>query len=154
MIQDANGTATCGTGDTFPRRRFPCGECPIRSDNADNPRSKFPAERWDALTASVVDPDTGFGPSFDAPLFGCHKGEPGTDADLACAGWLARFGRDHPVIRFALTTGRLPEEALTPGPNWPPLHPTWREVVAHQTGTPLCAAGDPSGRREPSSVDG
>lgn len=125
----------------FPRRTFPCGPCPIRADNADNPDSWFPAERWSALTASVIDPATGFGPSIDAPLFGCHKGEPGTNADLACAGWLAQFGPEHPAVRLAVLQGRLPHEAFQPGENWPPLHSTWEEVVHHHTLPPTTATG-------------
>jgi hypothetical protein len=81
----------------------------------------------------VVDPATGFGPSIDAPMFGCHKGAPSTNADLACAGWLARFGLDHPLVRFAALQGRIPAEAFQPGDNWPPLHETWEEVVGHHT---------------------
>lgn len=66
----------------FPRRRFPCDECPIRADNASNPDSKFPAERWRALTASVQSPG-GFGPDFGSPLFGCHKGRPRRADEMA-----------------------------------------------------------------------
>lgn len=117
----------------FPHRRFPCDECPIRADNADSPKSKFPAERWRALSASVRDPETGEHPGLGDPLFGCHKGEPGTNADLACAGWLVRFGVDHVRIRLALATGDLPPSALRSGEKWPPLHETWTDVVRHHT---------------------
>lgn len=79
----------------LPRRHFPCDECPIRADNRDNPKSKFSADRWEELSASVRDPLTGHQPMPGDILFGCHKGEPGTGADLACAGWLAQFGGDH-----------------------------------------------------------
>lgn len=119
--------------DPFPHRTFPCGPCPIRADNADNPNSQFPAQRWDELSKSVRDPETGREPGLGTPMFGCHKGAPGTDADLACAGWLAVFGDDHLTVRFALATGRLPASALEPGENWPPLHQTWAEVVANHT---------------------
>jgi len=117
----------------MPHRRFPCNECPIRADNADNPASKFPAWKWRELTASVESPG-GFGPEFDAPLFGCHKGQPGNSGeDLACAGWLARFGLGHPRVRLALATGRLDPAALRPGENWPPLFTSWRAIVAAQS---------------------
>ncbi len=119
--------------EPFPRRLYPCDECPIRSDNSANPRSKFPAERWAALSASVRDPDTGQDPQLGEILFGCHKGAPGSDADLACAGWLVTFGADHVMVRLALATGRLPLSALTPGDNWPPLHQSWPDVVRAQT---------------------
>ncbi len=116
----------------FPHRKFPCDECPIRADNAGNPKSMFPAERWQALSASVHNEVTG-SPGMNEILFGCHKGEPGTDADLACAGWLAQFGVDHVAVRFAIVQGRLSPEALHSGENWPPLHPTWDAVVKAQT---------------------
>jgi len=67
------------------------------------------------------------------PLFGCHKGEPGTNNDLACAGWLAQFGHEHIGVRLAVAQGRLPADALEPGENWPPLHQTWTDVVRCQT---------------------
>jgi hypothetical protein len=115
----------------FPRRMFPCDECPIRADNADNPKSKFPAHRWAELSASVR--RDGCDPGLHTPMFGCHKGAPGTNADLACAGWLARFGADHLQVRLAVITGHLPATALQPGENWPPLHETWDDVVSAQT---------------------
>nr|WP_254126720.1 DUF6283 family protein [Amycolatopsis sp. CA-230715] len=117
----------------MPHRSFPCGPCPIRADNCDNPAAKFPAERWKALANTVRDSVTGEHPGLGDPMFGCHKGEPGTNEDLACAGWLARFGADHVEIRFAVATGRLPESALKAGDNWPPLHETWDDVVRAQT---------------------
>lgn len=124
----------------FPRREFPCGPCPIRADNADNPAAKFPAARWEALSRTLPDPDTGTPPMPGEPMFGCHKGKPGSDEhnpqpedDLCCAGWLVRFGYDHLTVRLALHDGRLTEADLTPGPNWPPLHETWADVVRNQT---------------------
>lgn len=134
----------------FPRRAFPCGPCPIRSDNTGNPNAKFPAERWEVLSRTVPNPDTGMPPIPGEIMFGCHKGKPGSDEynpgpgdDLACAGWLVRFGRDHLGIRMALMDGRLPATALEPGPNWPPLHETWDDVVRHQTSdTGACAIED------------
>jgi hypothetical protein len=117
----------------MPRRRFPCDECPIRADNVDNPKSKFPPERWEALGVTVRDPLTGREPGLNAPLFGCHKQEPGTGADLACAGWLAQFGHDHIAVRLAVAQLRLPADALRPGENWPPLHQTWEHVVRSQS---------------------
>lgn len=128
----------------FPRRHYPCDECPIRADNAGNPRSMFPAERWAMLSASVCDPVTLESPGLGVMMFGCHKGEPGTNADLACAGWLARFGRDHLEVRVAAATGRLPADALSPGPNWPPLHGSWAAVVAAQTAADGGPGQDPA----------
>jgi hypothetical protein len=127
-------SATAAGPRPMPHRSFPCGPCPIRADNCDNPASKFPAERWTALSNTVRDPETGKQPMFGDPIFGCHKGEPGTDNDLGCAGWLAQFGADHIGVRLAVVQGRLPERALIAGDNWPPLHKTWEDVVSAQTG--------------------
>jgi hypothetical protein len=118
----------------LPWRRFPCAPCPIRADNSDNPAAKFPAHRWEDLSETVRDPATGRQPTIGDPIFACHKGEPGTDADLACAGWLARFGADHIGVRLAIARGQLPESALERGSDWPPLHRTWNDVVRAQTG--------------------
>lgn len=141
---DVTAGGACGG---FPRRTYPCNECPIRVDNATNPASQFPARKWAELTASVEDPVTGFGPSITDPMFGCHKGAPGSDSDLACAGWLVRFGGDHPRVRLALAMGRLPESAMVAGENWPELHESWTEVVAnHSIGpTPGDGLGDGPG---------
>lgn len=117
----------------MPRRAYPCDECPIRVDNAGNPASQFPAARWAELTETVPDPVTAASPGLGTPMFGCHKGAPGTDTDVACAGWLARFGAGHVTVRLAVAAGRLPAAALEPGENWPPLHRTWAEVVAAGT---------------------
>jgi hypothetical protein len=117
----------------MPRRTFPCGPCPARADNGDNPAAKFPPERWLEMSATVRDPLTGQEPQLGAILFGCHKGDPATNEDLACAGWLASFGGDHLAIRLAKAEGRLPASALRPGENWPPLYATWEEMVRAQT---------------------
>jgi hypothetical protein len=69
------------------------------------------------------------------PMFGCHKGAPGTDEDLACAGWLAVAGRAHPVVRLAVITGRLEPEDLVPGENWPPLFSSYDEMAEAQGGS-------------------
>ena len=82
---------------------------------------------------SVRDPLTGHQPMPGDVLFGCHKGEPGSSADLACAGWLAQFGGDHVGVRLAIVQGRLPASALVPGVNWPSLHESWADVVQAQT---------------------
>jgi len=124
----------------LPRRSFPCDECPVRCDNADNPRSKFPAERWETLRATIGDA-SGLG-LLDMPMFGCHKGTPGApDEDLACAGWLAAFGHRSVPVRLAVAYGQLDTTALEPGPNWPPLYQDWEEMAAAQQWRP----GDPAG---------
>lgn len=123
----------------MPRRRFPCDECPVRRDNADNPRAKFPAERWDALRATVSDA-TGLW-LLDTPMFGCHKGMPGAPGeDLACAGWLAAFGHRSVPVRLAVCYDQLDLAALRPGENWPALYEDWDEMAAAQQWN----AGDPA----------
>jgi hypothetical protein len=127
----------------FPHRAFPCNECPVRADNADNPRSKFRPSKWDELHGTIDDGTGGTAP-IGAPMFGCHKGEPGTNDDLACAGWLAVFGMRHVNVRMALAFGRLAPASLTPGENWPTLYDTWDAMVAGQTLRP----GDPTDHLE------
>ena len=119
----------------LPHRAYPCDQCPFRADNCDNPASHFPAEDWERLKSTSA-PDDKSHPGLGDPLFSCHKGEPGTNRDLACAGWLATFGPDHTTIRIAVARGGLPARALTPGPTWPPLHGSWAEVVRHHTAGP------------------
>lgn len=106
----------------FPRRKYPCGECPWKQDAESG---RFPASRYEALSVT-----SGDGVPIDAPMFGCHKGEPGTGADLACAGWLAVAGREHPAVRLAVALGRLPADALDPGANWPDLYKSYAELAA------------------------
>jgi hypothetical protein len=139
--------------DQIPRRTFPCNECPVRCDNADNPRAKFPAERWESLEATIEQT-----PYLDTqPLFGCHKGTPGDpDEDLICAGWLASFGWESIRIRLAVHYGRLDPAALTPGEGWPELYGDWDEMAEAQLWLPgnpdehlpigLCAARKDDGR--------
>lgn len=120
------------TGHQTPHRRFPCAECPVRKDNASNPRSKFPASRWETLRGTIEDPEGGHA-LMGAPLFGCHEGEPGTGADLLCAGWAASFGRESVQVRIYVSIGRLPASVLGTGRNWPELYENWDDMVAAQT---------------------
>lgn len=110
-------------GDPFPlpRRRFPCNECPWKRDS---PPGQFPASRYEELRA------TSDQSGIAAPMFGCHRGEPGTNADLACAGWLAVAGVEHLGIRLAVITGRLEPEDLQPGEGWPDLYGSYQELAA------------------------
>ena len=110
-------------GDPFPlpRRRFPCNECPWKRDS---PPGQIPASRYEELRA------TSDQSGIAAPMFGCHRGEPGTNADLACAGWLAVAGVEHLGIRLAVITGRLEPEDLQPGEGWPDLYGSYQELAA------------------------
>ncbi|MFJ4703169.1 DUF6283 family protein [Streptomyces sp. NPDC088768] len=68
----------------------------------------------------------------DAPLFACHKTPEGREK--ACAGWLAAVGHRHLGVRLAVTQGRLPAQALTPGESWPPLFAAYEEMATTQAG--------------------
>ncbi|EIV03098.1 hypothetical protein MA6G0728R_5378 [Mycobacteroides abscessus 6G-0728-R] len=62
-----------------------------------------------------------------APIFACHKSEPGRDR--VCAGWLAIAGTDHLGIRLAVAVGRLPGGVLQPGEDWPNLFGSYDEMA-------------------------
>jgi hypothetical protein len=109
------------TAPEFPRRVFPCDECPWRVTAEPG---RFPACRYEDLAATAGDA------GIYSPMFGCHKGAPGTDEDLGCAGWLAIAGREHAGVRLAVAMGRLPIEALLPGGNWPELYGSYAEMAA------------------------
>ncbi|MFI6928551.1 DUF6283 family protein [Nonomuraea spiralis] len=109
----------------MPHRPFPCGPCPFRRDA---PRGAFTAEQYEAMRVTCRSGD-GHAPA-SAPLFGCHPGEPGSDDDLACAGWLAVEGRNSIKVGLAIAFDRLPDTVLDPGPNWPPLYSSFEEMVA------------------------
>lgn len=100
----------------------PCANCPWRRDSS---AGEFPAERYEALQATAGSPgrEAGLG----APIFACHKSEPGRDR--ACAGWLAVAGVDHLGIRLAVTLGRLPAAVLQPGGDWPDLFSSYDEMA-------------------------
>lgn len=108
--------------EPLSRRRYPCSECPWKRST---PPGQFTAARY-AVLRETSDQRMG------APMFGCHKGEPGTDADLACAGWLAVAGYDNLTVRMAVLTGRLEPEDLLPGDDWPELFSSYAEMAAAQ----------------------
>lgn len=135
-------------GDPLPYRKFPCAECPVRKDNAGNPRSKFPASRWAVLEKTTRD-ERGFGPDVDQDLFGCHEGEPGTGLDLLCAGWAAAFGGASARLRLLIAFGQVPRLVLNPGQRWPELYQDWDEMVAAQTLKP----GEPDDHLPPGLRD-
>jgi hypothetical protein len=102
-------------------------------------------------------PDThGMGPDFSATWFACHQSAFGEE--IPCAGWLARVGRAHPGVRFAVMKGRVPIEALDAAEDWPPLHETYQEVLAKLRLTCVDPARDSQKERSPSehpaAVDG
>lgn len=103
----------------------PCWNCPWRRDSV---AGEFPAERYKALRATAGSPGAEAG--FGAPMFACHKSEPGRDR--ACAGWLARSGTDHLGVRLAVALGRLPASALQPGATETD-RPPWNVVPGRET---------------------
>jgi hypothetical protein len=66
------------------------------------------------------------------PMFACHKGEPGTNADVACAGWLAVCSDYHLGVRLAIIRGELNPAAMEPAENWPALFGSYDEMAAAQ----------------------
>lgn len=104
----------------------PCANCPWRRDS---PAGEFTADRYQALRATAGRPGREAG--LAAPVFACHKTEPGSDR--ACAGWLAVAGIEHLGIRLAITLGRLPASVLRPGENWPELFASYDEMAERNT---------------------
>lgn len=104
----------------------PCPSCPWRLDQGAKDIPGFDMVK--AVRLAHCSPDKrGFGPSFDKPLFSCHKSVEGED--IPCAGWLASVGHRHPRVRLAVSLGRLSVTALQPGHGWPALHASYHEVL-------------------------
>lgn len=115
--------------DELPHCVRPCSNCPWRRDS---PAGEFPVERYAALRETAGLPGSEAG--LDAPLFACHKSEPGRDR--ACAGWLAVIGVDHLGVRLAVALGRLPVSALRPAEGWPELFGSYEEMAERNTPLP------------------
>lgn len=109
-------------------RTFPCAECPWRRDAEPG---KFGTERYETLRATCRSEGVdGVGHSaLQAPIFGCHKGEPGTGDDLACAGFLAVEGYNSLPVRLAMALGNLPPGAVRRGKDWPELYGSYEELA-------------------------
>ncbi|MGV9386920.1 DUF6283 family protein [Nonomuraea sp. NPDC003707] len=135
-------------------RGFPCGPCPFRRDA---PPGVFTPEQFADMRKTCRSADDHA--AVDTPLFGCHPGEPGTDDDLACAGWLAVEGRNSLRVGLAIAFDRLPDTVLDPSSGWPELYGSFEEMVeanrtAGQRVTPGGADTPPAGSRDalPSST--
>lgn len=119
----------------MPHRKAPCNECPWRKDV---PINRFSLERFQQLRATSTQPDVRDTAAMvqaaagEQEKFGCHKGDPGTGEDLACAGWLAVVGWENISIRVAVVYGQLPGSALRSGPNWPELYESYDAMVEAQ----------------------
>lgn len=60
-------------------------------------------------------------------MFACHKTAQGRE--VACAGWLAIEGVNHPAVRIAVLQERLDPDTLTPAPGWPELYTSFAEMA-------------------------
>ena len=110
----------------IPYQRRPCANCPWRCDS---PAGEFAPQRYERLRSTAGRPGAEAG--LDAPIFACHKSVAGRDR--ACAGWLAVEGTNHLGVRLAVAMGRLPADALTPGPDWPELFGGYDEMAERNT---------------------
>lgn len=108
--------------EPLPHRRRPCAECPWRRDVAPG---QFSQERFDYLAETTGRPGNEAG--LNTPMFACHKSPEGREE--ACAGWLAAAGYQHLGVRVAVAFGRIDADVLEPGPDWPPLHESYTEMV-------------------------
>ncbi|MFI2331557.1 DUF6283 family protein [Micromonospora aurantiaca] len=109
----------------------PCGPCPWRKDNAG--RYRYPNLR-DYLDGTVPG-EPGFGEVVDGDptaalgvMFACHR--IANDNAHLCAGWLAVYGADHPLVRLGIARGLIDPAALTPGKDWPELWGSAAEMLA------------------------
>lgn len=111
----------------MPTLRKPCQSCPWRVDQTAQDIPNFDMILAEKLSSCSPD-DNDYGPEYTAQLFACHQSRLGEE--FPCAGWLATVGHRHPMVRFSVSLGRIPAEALKPGEDWPDLHPTYQEVLA------------------------
>jgi hypothetical protein len=105
----------------------PCPSCPWRVDKDARDIPNFSLPLAESLAGTCPD-ERDMGPDFGASFFACHQSKEGSE--IACAGWLAAVGHRHPGVRLALAMGRLNEETLSPGADWPPLHDNYPDVLA------------------------
>jgi hypothetical protein len=89
------------------------------------PAGEFTAERFEALRSTCGD-----GVEIGDPIFACHKSAPGKD--IACAGWTAVVGTEHPTLRLSAIMGDIPMDVFSPRPGWPPLFKTYDEMARTQ----------------------
>lgn len=118
----------CVSGAAQPWRVLaqPCPSCPWRLDQTAQDIPGFSRDKAHDLAATCPDA-RGHGPAFDAKVFACHQSKLG--GEFPCAGWLATVGHRHPMVRWACIQGKVPEDALAPGPGWPALHADYGEVL-------------------------
>ncbi|MEU3455304.1 DUF6283 family protein [Micromonospora sp. NPDC006766] len=109
----------------------PCRPCPWRKDNA----GRYRYANLREYLAGTVPGEPGFGEVVDGDplsalgtMFACHR-IPNTNAHL-CAGWLAVYGADHPLVRLGVIWGLIDPAALTPGDDWPEVWGSAAEMLA------------------------
>jgi hypothetical protein len=111
----------------------PCGPtdkhngCPFRRDTEPG---EFSYARYDSLRGTIGSDEDMLG--VGDPMFACHKSTEGKE--VACAGWLAKFGQFHLIVRYAVITGALDAAALYPGEDWPELYDDYDQLVADKAG--------------------
>jgi hypothetical protein len=110
----------------------PCPSCPWRLDQTAQDIPGFSLEKARDLAATCPDA-RGHGPDFGAKVFACHQSKLG--GEFPCAGWLAKVGHCHPMVRLACIQGKVPEDALAPGPEWPQLHDDYGQLLRKLEGT-------------------
>lgn len=149
----SSGRGALGSGGVSPDscRTRPCVQCPWRA-HAD--LTLFSEEDMAKLARANGSPGGEAAPS--APAMACHLDQPGTaHAMRFCAGWLAVVGRHHLGIRMKIISGRLPEQVLLVGQDWPELHASLDHLVSErvkQIASPAVSAmrqeGSPASGRQ------
>ncbi|MEV0733968.1 DUF6283 family protein [Polymorphospora sp. NPDC050346] len=110
----------------------PCPPCPWRRDNAGRRRyGNLPDYAAGTIPGrdGVGEPVDGDDPA--APfgvLFACH--DIPADNPHLCAGHLALYGRDHPLVRYGIALGVIDPAVLEPQPEWPELFDSYEEMLA------------------------
>ncbi|MGH3737608.1 MAG: DUF6283 family protein [Micromonosporaceae bacterium] len=116
--------------DQVDHRRHPCAECPWRTDVD---LSNFSDADFAKLAANNGLP--GHEATVDTPMMACHRDHAGTaHPRRLCAGWLAVVGRDHLSVRLKVLAGKLPDDVLDAGPDWPRLYSDLDEMLDHRPG--------------------
>ena len=100
--------------------RKPCPSCPWRVDQHADDIPNFRLELAENLVSTTSD-------QLFAPTFACHQSREG--AEVACAGWLVRYGWDNLGVRLGLMTGRYTPDELEIGDDWPELHETFDDLI-------------------------
>lgn len=126
------------TGSELAHRKAPCNECPWRKDV---PVGRFSLTRFEEMRQTSTQPDAHDHEAMiraaagEQELFGCHKGDPATGEDLACAGWLAVEGHQNLAVRLDVALGRLPAAVLQSDERWPELYESYDAMVEAQKPT-------------------